>query len=359
MSESFILLFVSVCVGIGLVQVAQSGSEKRNSISETEINFPSGEVVLAGTLTVPSTPGPYPGVVLVTCGAQQPRDLDAFGFRPFTVLADHLAENGIAVLRYDKRGVGKSTGDSYAASLEDSAADALAAVEFLRGHEAVDSEKVGLCGHSDGGLVSAIAASRSPNITFLILLSAFGIPVEELDALRQDRLARARGASDEEVEEEKKLLERVYRAVRSGQFDDNLKAEIDRATRVNVERLPEDQRPPVDTLVESNLKKLQSPGFQSLLACEPKEVYSQVSCPVLALFGGENPVIPREQNAFAIEEALEAGGNPDAMVRTIPDSNHLFMKAKTGTPEEIPHLEREFAPGFLEQITSWILETRQ
>lgn len=304
--------------------------------SEEEVTFASGDARLAGTLTLPAGPGRHPAVVLLTGSGAQDRDEDIFGFKPFRILADHLGRNGIAVLRFDDRGVGGSTGSLAEATTETLAGDALAAHALLRGHARVDPRAVGLLGHSEGGLAAMLAATRSPDVAFLVFLATPGLRGDRMLSLQIETLLKISGSPPEQTAKILALQERVYQAVRTGEGWEELAKEI-----------PEAQLAPART-----------PWFRQLIDLDPASVLRQVRAPVLALFGELDVQVPAGPNRDAMVKALEEGGNRRVAAQTFPGANHLFQKAGSGSPGEYPFLAKELVPGVLEAISGWLRELR-
>lgn len=308
--------------------------------SEEEVTFASGDVRLAGTLTLPSgKTGRHPAVALLTGSGAQNRDEEIFGFRPFRVLADHLARNGIVVLRFDDRGVGGSSGSLAETTTETLAADALAAAGLLRGHARVDPRAVGLLGHSEGGLVATLAATRSPHssdIAFLVLLATSGVRGDRLISSQIEALLKLSGSPQEQIATTLALQERVYRAVRTGEGWEELSKEIP----------------------EAQLAGARTPWFRHFIDLDPAATLRQVRRPVLAIFGELDIQVPAGPNRDAMVKALEEGGNRSVTVQTFPGANHLFQKAATGSPAEYPFLAKELVPGLLDVIAGWIREQR-
>jgi dienelactone hydrolase len=338
---------------------ALARSSQAAEFEEVEVEIPNESIRLSGTLTLPSGVGPHPCVVLLRGHLMEKRDAEALGFRFLENMAHQLAQRGIAVLRCDRRGAGKSTGNLGEATLEDFADDALATVRFLKLRKEIDAKRVGLCGHSEGGWTAALAASRSKNVDFLILLATFGIAVEEAGRIQTEAMGEARGASDEEIQKIHALQKRIYEAARSGKVLNDLESEIREQVTKQFEKLPESQRPPVDAFVQMELARILSPNFRYLLDFDPKEVLKKVKCPVLAVFGEMDNAVPAEVNRAAMREAYQAGGNANLTIKVIPRANHVFMEADSGTPDEIPHLRKAFAPIFLKVLAEWVSNTSQ
>lgn len=352
----FGMSLVSVVLSLAVFAVAAVRSSQDGEFEETEVEIPNGSIHLSGTLTLPSGGGPHPCIVLLTGHGMEARDAEALGFRFLESMAQRLARRGLAVLRCDKRGTGKSTGNFREATLEDFAEDALATVRFLKLRKKIDGKRVGLCGHSEGGWTAALAASRSEDLDFLILLATFGIPVEGADRIQLEAMAKARGSTAEEIERIRLLQERVYAAARAGEVTGDLESEIHEQVKVQFDKVPENQRPPICAFVQKEIDRILSPNFRYLLEYSPPEVLKQIRCPTLAVFGESDSAVPAEVNQIAMREAFRAGGKASLTLRVIPEANHVFMTADIGTPEEIPYLKKEFAPGFLDAVAEWVLD---
>lgn len=330
---------------------------------EEEVTFTSGDVTLAGTLTLPEGPGRHPAVVLITGSGPQNRDEEIVGFRPFRLLADHLTRHGIAVLRYDDRGVGGSTGAVQHATSSDFAGDVLAAVALLRNRAEVRGDAIGLIGHSEGAIVGPLAATRSEDVAFLVLLAGTAVPGEAVLLEQLARIMRAGGAADSEVVRQQALQRRVFAAVRSDTGWERLRGDIEAEIRRGVERLPPEQRAAVadmDELVRSRTAQqiagVRTPWFRAFLDYDPAEALARVAVPVLALFGERDLQVPPEQNVEPMRRALAEAGNRAVTIEIVPGVNHLFQRAETGSPSEYATLEKAFAPGVLERIAAWIQE---
>jgi fermentation-respiration switch protein FrsA (DUF1100 family) len=327
-----------------------------------EVRVESGEVVLAGTLTLPDGEGPFPGVVLLTGSGPQDRDETLAGHKLFLVLADHLTRRGIAVLRLDDRGVGGSTGDLQDASLADLAKDAAAALGFLAKRPEVAAERVGLLGHSEGGLVAPLATigdvGHPP--AFLVLLAAPGVPAAEVVATQLGWMLRTQGVAPESsADAADALVTAGVSILRNGGDKGALSDRLRAVAATQSEGLSTSDRTVVMRVAEllaAQFAALQVPQFQDFLERDPRTVLRAVRVPVLALNGGLDLQVSAEQNLTTIEEALKAGGNPDVTARTLPGLNHLFQHATTGNLMEYGQIEETMSPEVLEIISSWIAE---
>ncbi len=348
----------------GAVAKAEVPKEPPPPYRQEEVKFRNGdEATLAGTLTIPAAGAPHPAVVLITGSGPRNRDEEIFGFKPFRILADHLTRKGIAVLRCDDRGVGESTGSMAQATTEDFAGDAAAAVAFLRTRPDIDPKRIGLLGHSEGGIVAPMVATKTEGIAFVVLMSGMGVTGERVLFDQAELIGRAEGSSEEDVRKEAGIQKRVFAAVRSGQGWDEVRADAKKEALARVAKMPEEMRKTIpdpdryaDMMIEGQLAMARSPWFRFFLDCDPAKTLEKVKCPVLALFGEKDLEVPAESNRKAMEAALAKGGNTDVTVKVFPGANHLYQAARTGGVSEYAALKKEFVPGFLDTISSWIRE---
>ena len=318
-----------------------------------DVTFENKEanVTLAGTLTIPDLKGTFPAVLLIPGSGPHDRDEAIFGHKIFLVLADYLTRHGIAVLRVDKRGIGKSTGDYAAATTMDFASDALAGVNYLLTVKQVNHRKVGLVGHSEGGIIAPIVADKSRNVAFVVLLGGSGVPGYKIILSQLAAIDRASGVSDSSVNAslavEKKLLNIVLAE------KDSSKA------AASLRQVLETELKQASAEADANISQLLSPWYRSFLAYDPVPALRKLKCPVLAVWGSKDLQVPPAENMPAVEKALKSGGNKDFNVVEISGLNHLFQDAKTGSPLEYGSIKESISPRALEVITKWILkETR-
>lgn len=331
---------------------------------EEEVVYENKEagIKLAGTLTTPKTEGPFPAVLLITGSGKQDRDEEVFGHRPFLVLSDYLTRQGIAVLRVDDRGVGGSTGNFSRVTTEDFAEDALAGVEYLKSREDIDPERIGLIGHSEGGLVAPIAAVQSPDVAFIVLMAGPGVTGEEIILAQSRLVAEADGVPEETIAKNDALLKDIFSVLKTEDNDTIAGEEIRGLITDMVENLSEEEKQYssyTEESLDSEVKVLVSPWTRYFVTYDPKPTLMKVECPVLAINGEKDLQVPPEENLRAIEEALEAGGNEDYIVKELPGLNHLFQTAKTGSPSEYATIEETMSPAALELIGHWVLEHTQ
>ncbi len=328
---------------------------------EEEVTFNDAGISFAGTLTVPREAGPHPAVVMITGSGPQNRDEELFGFKPFRIIADHLTRNGIAVLRYDDRGVGGSTGSVSLATTEDFAGDVLSAVSFLRERPDIDAARIGLIGHSEGAIVAPLAASRSDDVAFVVLLAGTAVTGEEILYAQGELIARAGGATDEEIERQQEIQRRSFEVVRADSGWDELAAAFRNQAAESVEEMSEQEKSAirdldvfVDTRAKAAIQSLRSPWFRHFLDYDPTPALERVRVPVLAVFGELDLQVPPSPNQERMAKALAVADNDDVTIRVLPKTNHLFLKTETGNPSEYPTMKKEFVEGFLDTISQWI-----
>jgi len=327
---------------------------------EVLIENKSADVKLGGTLTLPRGAGPFPAVVLITGSGQQDRDEAIMGHRPFLVLADYLTRQGIAVLRCDDRGIGKSTGDFAKATDTDFVEDTLAEVAFLRGRPEIDAKHIGLIGHSEGGIVAPRAAVKSSDIAFLVLLAGVGLPMEDLMVRQGQDIARVMGLSEEVIKKNTETQRELFRLVKEESDPATLRAKALDLVKGQLSGLTPEQRTALginDAMVEKQIEALRTPWFRELLAYDPRPTLRKVTCPVLALNGEKDLQVAAKDNLAAIRESLLAGGNKRVECEELPGLNHLFQTCTTGAVAEYSQIDETFSPKALKRIADWILKT--
>ena len=306
----------------------------------------AGKSELAGTLTRPEGNGPFPAVVLITGSGLQNRDEELMGHKPFLVLADYLTRHGIAVLRYDDRGAGKSTGDVASATSEDFAGDAWAVWQTLRGRPEIDPKRIGLLGHSEGALIAPMLAASHPEIAFIVMLAGPGVTGEQVVLAQAAAIMKASGAPEEAIAVNTSLQKQGFAVLRE-----------ETATARIVERLSAIPVPGPKEGSAALVKQFSSPWLRYFALYDPAPALIKVRCPVLAIGGALDLQVLPDQNLPVIEAALRQGGNKDATVMRLPGLNHLLQTAKTGLPAEYAQIEETMAPAALETIAVWIRKT--
>ena len=316
-------------------------------------------IKIAGTLTLPKEGGPFAAVLLITGSGAQNRDEELLGHKPFLVLADNLTRRGIAVLRVDDRGVGGTTGTPGASTIEDHAGDALAGVAYLKSRTDIDAKKIGLVGHSEGGLVAPAAAVRSGDVAFIVLLAGTGINGEEILYRQGELIALASGASAEAAARNNALQKKMFAIVKAEKDDAQATAKIEAITAEYVEQLSDEEKKALEGLEElgnARVKMILSPWFRHFLTYDPAPVLKRVKCPVLAINGEKDLQVDPKQNLPPIEAALKAGGNADVTLKELPGLNHLFQTCQSGSPSEYSQIEETLSEAALKVVGDWIVE---
>ncbi len=321
--------------------------------TESDVTFDSkaAGVKLAGTLTAPTGDGPFPAVVLISGSGPQDRDETLMSHKPFLVIADHLTRHGVAVLRFDDRGVGKSTGDHAKATSEDFAEDAAGAVAFLKTRKEIG--KVGLMGHSEGGLIAPMVAVKTADVAFIVLLAGPGLAGDEILFSQSAAILKGAGKTAEDLKRSRAVQDKLFAMVKKDASAEDILKEAD----AMLETFPETDRTEFrEGGGKARIGLLTSPWYRAFIKYDPRPALRQVKCPVLAVNGElDIQVLPKE-NLAEIEKALKDGKNPDFTIQEFPKLNHLFQTAKTGMVSEYGHIEETFAPAVLEAVTAWILK---
>ncbi|HXE64898.1 MAG TPA: alpha/beta fold hydrolase [Bryobacteraceae bacterium] len=318
--------------------------------TEQNVKFPSlaRGIFLDGTLTIPPGPGPFPAVYLITGSGPQDRDETNLGHKPFRVIADYLARRGVVVLRADDRGTGKSTGDFSSATTRDFADDAAGAVQFLRSREFVS--RIGLIGHSEGGIIAPMVASDPAlggrDVDFLVLLAAPGVPGDQVIIEQQMLVSRAMGVPEILIERNREQEQKILSIARS-EGDPELARSKMRAALGDFGNNPLN-------LLSLRLDEATSPWFRFLINYDPGPALRALKQPVLALNGSLDVQVPPAQNLPAITWELETGANCDYEVVKLAGLNHFFQTAETGSPAEYGQLEETISPVVLNLIGEWI-----
>ena len=325
---------------------------------EEEVVFENIEtkISLAGTLTLPNKNGKFPVAILISGSGPQDRDESFMGHKPFLVLSDYLTRKGIGVLRFDDRGVGKSTGDFGIATTEDFSKDVLSAIAYLKTRSDVDVKNIGLIGHSEGGIIAPLAANNSKDIAFMVLLASTGVSGAELSVM-QSKTLRQFPVKDEVTFE--KNTRKAIAIVTSDKSESEIEKELTThyndflrpiLTSLNV---PDEK---INLFIESQLKTSLKPWSRYFLQYNPADEIEKLQIPVLSLNGSKDSQVNAKINQEGIRKALVKGGNKDFKILELDNLNHFFQECETGRMDEYRKIEQTFSPIALKEISNWIIE---
>lgn len=317
---------------------------------EVEYTNPKSGLKLAGTLTLPKDTKSCPAVVLITGSGAQDRNETIFGHQPFAVIADYLTRNGIAVLRVDDRGVGGSEGDVSSSTSVDFAGDVLAGVAFLKNKKEIDPKKIGLIGHSEGGLIAPLVASMSKDVAFIVMMAGPGVTGEQILYEQTALISKVAGLSDATIEQNNLAQKKIFEVVKN-ETDSALTVSKLREVlaQENYDELNEDQK-------NAQITTANSKWFRFFLTYDPVPTLEKVKCPVLAINGTLDLQVP-VSNLEVIKNALAKGGNKNVTIIPFEDHNHLFQKCETGSVNEYFRIEQTIDPEVLKTMKDWILKT--
>ncbi|MGL2965418.1 alpha/beta hydrolase family protein [Flavobacterium sp. XGLA_31] len=325
-----------------------------NSEDITFVN-PKDANTLAGTLTTPKNKKNFPVAILITGSGAENRNSEIFGHKPFWVIADDFAKKGIGVLRLDDRGVGGSSKGVKEDTSENFAGDINAAVEYLA---AKGYTKIGLIGHSEGGMIAPMVAVQNKKVSFVISMAGPGIPVEDLLLLQSTAIAKAEGATDDDLKISNGMNKKLYGFVKNYSGND-LKTDIKTVIAEEFKKFPKNQLPPEDKmpdLINQQAMELTNPWFVYFIKYNPDAYWSKLKIPVLAINGTKDLQVLATENLAGIKKSLEKAGNKKFAVQSFDGLNHLFQTANTGSVSEYATIEETISPKVLDAMSSWILK---
>lgn len=300
---------------------------------------------LAGTLTIPEGDGPFPALVLVSGSGQQNRDEELMNHRPFWVIADYLSRRGVAVLRYDDRGMGGSTGEVLNATSMDFSYDAEAAFAYLLNRKEINASQVGILGHSEGGIINFMVAERRPEVAFLVSLA--GPAVNGIEVLKEQQAAilRAQGMTEEMVKFSGNANAQMFDIIEAS----NSREEADTLLRQLLKGWGYNEE-----LTEQTVGQMVSPWMYYFLKYDPTDAIVKTNCPALLLNGSKDLQVLASQNLPAYEKIIAEHGKTNLTLREMPDLNHLFQHCETGSPTEYVEIEETISPEVLEAIVEFV-----
>ena len=328
---------------------------------EEEVSYRNvaDNVKLTGTLTLPPGDGKFPVVLLISGSGSQDRDSTIAGHHPFLVLSDYLTRRGIAVLRVDDRGVGGSDLGSLSVTTENFMNDALAGVRFLQSRKDIDPKKIGIIGHSEGGMIAVMAAARSKDIAFIVSLAGMGQTGDEVIQTQTALIQRAAGTDADLVANEVALIKTVNAVVKAAPDEKQIAAGVNDAIAKQIATMNETQQKaftPFASSVKASIATYTLPWYRYFVTFDPQPDLKKINVPVLALNGELDLQVAYKENLGGIASGLKAGGNKDVTVKSFPKLNHLFQTSQTGLPSEYMKNEETMSPLVLETIGQWITE---
>jgi pimeloyl-ACP methyl ester carboxylesterase len=328
------------------------------SAREVLYDNPKSGTKIAGTLTVPAGDGPHPAALLISGSGSQDRDNTMFAHKSFLLIADHLSRRGIAVLRVDDRGVGGSTGDPAQETVELIATDVEASLAFLKSQKPIDPKRIGLIGHSVGGMVAPIVASRSAGVAFVVSLAGPAAKGVDLIPVQVGALLESQGQPKDVVAGIVAAQRKLAPLVAADAPESELKPAIADLVKAARRAVPKNAPPQVEEILVKQLEKQVLGTWQrSFAKSGPAKYLSQMTMPVLVMFGEKDVVVPASLNLDRARQALGKAENKSVRVEKLPGLNHLFQKAETGAVNEYVLLTDTFDQSALDLMTSWLLET--
>lgn len=315
-----------------------------------------------GTITTPEGKGTFPAMVLITGSGAQDRDETILGHKLFAVLADRLTREGFIVLRTDDRGVGKSSGSTSTSTSEDFANDVNNSLDYLLTRPEVDKNKLGLLGHSEGGMIAPIVATKRKDINFIILLAAPGVQIVDLMAEQNAAIAKSNGMSEAAVKEIIPLFTSAVRAIMNAhdtatavkEVSDAIENWAAKQTAAVLSELDFDSKEKRSLYSSNMIKEFNSPWFHYFMTFDPAVYLEKTNSKVLALNGDKDVQVISSQNLPGIEAALKKNKNKNYEIKELPGLNHLFQECKTCTTNEYGEIEQTISPTVLDLISQWL-----
>lgn len=320
--------------------------------AKTGLPTEGGEAWLGGTLTYPKGfKTGMPVILMVTGSGQQNRDEELMGHKPFLVIADYLARHGIATLRYDDRGVGKSTGNMAMITLQSNMLDAEAGIDYLKSTKKFG--KIGVLGHSEGGIISYMLAARG-KADFVVSLAGPVLTGDSVLLMQNRDVLTAAGLDKDNVEKYATALSRVFKYRMSEQkmkFSDKPESLVPMLT-MDIALLPELRKNLIETV-----KMVDSPWLVSYLKYDPATDIRKINSPVMLIIGDNDKQVNATANIQAAGNNLPKAVKAKSLLKAYPTLNHLFQPSETGSPGEYAKIETTISEEVLDDITSWITKT--
>lgn len=321
---------------------------------EIEFFNKKSNIKLSGTLTIPRGKGPFPAVILVSGSGPQNRNEELLGHKPFLVLADYLTRRGIAVLRYDDRGVGKSEGVFSSATTADFAFDAQAAFLYLSEQNFVKKNRVGIIGHSEGGMIAQMIAASDSAVKFIVLLAGPGVPISQLMLKQTEYMSRFSGVSEQEIQISLELNKKFYDILNNEPNDSLAKRKIENIVNDHTKSMPSEIAEQIEKDLPTMTESMLSPWFRYFINFNPEHYLRQINCPVLAINGAKDMQVSAIENLNGIRSNIKETNNKNVYTYIMPDLNHLMQHCKTGNVNEYIQIEETISEEVMQIVAKWI-----
>lgn len=326
---------------------------------EISVENVKGNSILAGTLTLPDTVGCYPLVIMVTGSGAQNRDEEIAGHKPFLIIADYFAKNGIAVFRYDDRGFAQSKGNLATSTTADFVTDAIAVVRYFNNYPNICSDKIGVIGHSEGGIIAMMLAAKYPKeISFIISMAGPGVPMKQLLVKQMKDISATQGIDAETVEILSEMQAKVLNIPEKAKNQADLRALVTELYDEYGQKFSEEKRNEYKLNANGiNIAVMQfsNPWMKYFLTIEPEKYIKKIKCPVLAINGSKDMQVNADSNLEAIEKYLSGGKCKYYEIQKLEGLNHLFQKAETGSADEYFLIQQTISEDVLVLMKDFIL----
>lgn len=327
-----------------------------NTSQEVEIFNPIDNVTISGSLTLPKGPGPYPGVVLVAGTGKMDRDQTFEGHKFFKVLANYLAKNGIASYRYDKRGVGKSSGNFNTATLKAFSSDALEALKFLKSHSKISY--AGFIGHSEGGKVAPMATLNNNVCDFLVLMAPPGLPSDKTLLNMTEAELRVKGLENDAIQKQIDIETQIWELVKTGNNIVQTKEMVKDLIHINIDHyyyLKDIKKEELDARIEQDANWfVNSVNFEEMQNYIDSKMLSELNCPVFAITGDKDLFVVYPTEFDMVRTLLKSKTEIESTFKVYPGLNHLFQNCETGLIEEVSMISETMDSEVMADISEWI-----
>ncbi len=310
----------------------------------TIVNDKDGDT-LAGTFTKPNGSGIFPSVILITGSGPEDRDETVLAHKPFLILSDYLTRKGFAVLRCDDRGTAKSTGSFKSATSADFAKDIEAQFNYLKSRNDVDKKRIGLIGHSEGGVIAPMVAARNKDVAFIVMMAGPGIDMFDLLLIQDSLTLAAEGKSVAEISKLVNTNKKLFTLVKAAKDSATAADSIDSYLSGKGES---------DNTILTAIRQMCSPWMRWYIGFDPRINLSKLQCSVLAINGEKDVQVPAEVDIASIDTTLKRSGNKNYKTEILPGLNHLFQHCKKCSFSEYVNIEETIDTSALVVIGDWM-----